>query len=110
MAGDWLGLERAARALLVAPVLRLADALARFDDLVLHRTVTGAARATRRLALVAERGGERRVFDTAVRGVAAGCAGLGRLARRPQTGLLHHYLAQAVAALAAAAVVLLLVR
>ncbi|MFD5318866.1 NADH-quinone oxidoreductase subunit L [Streptomyces sp. NPDC127098] len=107
---DWLGLERVARAVLVAPVVRLADALARFDDLVLHRAVTGAARATGRLALATERVGERRLFGAAVAGVAAGCAGLGRLARRPQTGLLHHYLAQAVAVLAAAAVVLLLVR
>lgn len=46
----------------------------------------------------------------AVRGVGGASRALGRLARRPQTGLLHQYYAQAVTVLAVFAVFLLLVR
>lgn len=80
----WLGLEAAAHAVVVRPVLALADVLARFDDGALH-------------------GG-------AVRGVATGARRLGQLARRPQTGQLHQYYAQVAAVLAAAVVLLLVVR
>jgi hypothetical protein len=48
-------------------------------------------------------------IDGLVRALARGFRGLGRLARRPQTGQLHHYYAQAVVALAALAVLLLVV-
>jgi NADH-quinone oxidoreductase subunit L len=40
--------------------------------------------------------------------IAAGARRLGRLARRPQTGVLHQYYAQLVVALAALALLLLL--
>ena len=105
----WLGLEAAADAVAVRPVLRLAQALARFDDRVLDRAVTRAAtlvgHGARRLAAV----DDRRV-DAAVGGVASRVRRLGSLARRPQTGQLHEYYLQAAAVLAAAVVLLVVVR
>ncbi|MEU8850097.1 proton-conducting transporter membrane subunit [Streptomyces sp. NPDC048564] len=134
-ASDWLRLENVATALLVRPVLRLADLLAAFDDRVLDRAVEGSARGSVRLAqwtnarverLVdgavegSARGSVRlaqwtnarveQLVDGAVEGVADGARSLGRLARRPQTGQLHQYLAQTVAAFTVLAVVLVLVR
>ncbi|WP_069758227.1 NADH-quinone oxidoreductase subunit L [Streptomyces sp. LUP47B] len=108
-ASDWLRLENAAHMLLVRPVLRLADALAAFDDRVLDRTVEGTAHGSVRLARWTNIQVERLV-DGAVEGVAGGARALGRWARRPQTGQLHQYLAQAVAAFTVLAVVLVLVR
>ncbi|WP_413810460.1 NADH-quinone oxidoreductase subunit L [Streptomyces sp. OE57] len=107
--GDWLGMEAAVLALLVRPVFRIARALAAFDDRVLDRGVDGAARGALRLARWTDRRTERRV-DGAVEGVASTARTLGRWARRPQTGQLHQYLAQAVAAFSVLAVVLVLVR
>lgn len=106
---DWLCLENAARTLLVAPVMRLADALAAFDDRVLDRAVEGTALGSVRLAQWTDAQAERLV-DGTVEGVAGGARALGRWARRPQTGQLHQYLAQAVAAFTVLAVVLVLVR
>lgn len=108
-ASDWLRLESAARALLVDPVMRLAGALAAFDDRVLDRAFEGTARSSVRLARWADARAEQLV-DGAVEGVAGGARALGRWARRPQTGQLHQYLAQAVAAFTVLAVVLVLVR
>ncbi|MFJ9030632.1 NADH-quinone oxidoreductase subunit L [Streptomyces sp. NPDC102274] len=108
-AADWLGLEAAARLLLVRPVIRLARALAAFDDRVLDRAVEGGARGVLRLARWTDRRAEGRV-DGAVEGVAAGARALGRWARMPQTGQLHQYLAQAVVAFTVLAVVLVLMR
>jgi hypothetical protein len=79
----WLRLEELARFLLVQPVLALARALAAFDDRVLDHAVDGIGRAAR---------------------------SLGRLARRPQTGQLHSYYAQAAVMLAVLALILVLVR
>ncbi|MEG3627696.1 proton-conducting transporter transmembrane domain-containing protein [Streptomyces poriticola] len=106
---DWLGLEAAARLLLVRPVLRLARALAAFDDRVPARAARGAARGAVTLARWTDRRPEFHL-DGAVAGVAHGARTLGRWARRPQTGQLHQYLAQAVAAFTVLAVVLVLVR
>jgi NADH-quinone oxidoreductase subunit L len=106
---DWLRLENAARTFLVRPVVRLADALAAFDDRVLDRAVEGTARGSVRLAQWTNAQAERLV-DGAVEGVAGGARALGRWARKPQTGQLHQYLAQAVAAFTVLAVVLVLVR
>ncbi|MGK9462130.1 NADH-quinone oxidoreductase subunit 5 family protein [Streptomyces sp. G6] len=106
---DWLRLENAARTFFVRPVLRLADALAVFDDRVLDRAVEGTARGSVRLAQWTNAQVERFV-DGTVGGVAGGARALGRWARRPQTGQLHQYLAQAVAAFTVLAVVLVLVR
>lgn len=106
---DWLFLERAAHALLVAPVMRLARAAATFDDRVLDRAVDGSATVTLRIARWTD-GVVERAVDGTVTAVAAGTRTLGSLARRPQTGQLHQYLAQAVAAFTVLAVVLVLVR
>ena len=121
----WLGLERAAHAVVVRPALSLAHALARFDDHVLDRGVSAVARAVPVLARAAARADEG-VLDAGVRAVAAagdaagrlaaraddrgvdrGVEGLaarvrraGELARAPQTGAVHQYLLQAVAVLA----------
>ncbi|MET9293095.1 proton-conducting transporter membrane subunit [Streptomyces sp. NPDC003077] len=105
----WLCLEEAARACLVRPVLRLAHALAAFDARVLTRGTEAAARGTSRVAWFAAQGPER-ALDGAVAGIAAGCRTLGHWARRPQTGQLHQYLAQAVAAVTLLAVVCTLAR
>ena len=108
---EWLYLERAGRHLVVRPVSALAAAAARFDDRVLDRGVGSLARATVGLARLLERRGEPAV-DGAVRGIADGARVLGRWARRPQTGQLHQYYAQAsvgFAALALLAVVVIVV-
>ncbi|THJ66446.1 NADH-quinone oxidoreductase subunit L [Arthrobacter echini] len=134
-AARWFGLERAAHVLVVAPVLSLARALARFDDHVvdrglLHgaalvartargaahvddthvdRAVTATSRGTSAAAVALERadtGG----IDAVVRAVGRGARRLGALARRPQTGQVHQYYAQAAVFLAAALILLLLVR
>jgi hypothetical protein len=93
----------------VRPVLVLARALARFDDHVLDRGVTAAARGTRAAAGLVERRGELSV-EAAVRAVAAGSRALGRLARRPQTGQVHQYYTQAAAVLAVLALLVIVVR
>ena len=54
--------------------------------------------------------GDDRWVDGAVEGVAAWLRGLGRLARRPQTGQLHQYYIQAVAVLAIGVLLLVTVR
>lgn len=106
---DWLHLERAAHVLLVAPTMRLARTAAAFDDRVLDRAVDAAASAAVRLAGWTD-GVVERAVDGTVTAVASGTRALGRWARRPQTGQLHQYLAQAVAAFTVLAVVLVLVR
>jgi len=106
---SWLGLEAAAHALVVRPVLRLAEGLARFDDRVLDRAVEATGRGTLRLARAAatvDDGG----IDRAVAGVALGARRLGALARRTQTGQLHQYYVQAAVVLGAVLVLLLTVR
>jgi len=136
---DWLLLERLAHAVAVRPVLALAQALAVFDDRVLHRAVlavphavlgtgtgSGPMRADDdddalassvraagpvRLGLAGlARVADERGIDAGVRAVASRTRALGALARRPQTGQLHTYLAQAAAVLALSAALLLLVR
>jgi NADH-quinone oxidoreductase subunit L len=106
---SWLGVERVAHAVVVRPVLALAQLLARFDDRVLDRSVTAVARATVGVARVLDRRGEGAV-DGTVRGIADGARTLGRVARRPQTGQVHQYYAQAAAALAVLALVVIVVR
>ena len=105
----WLGLETTVHAVLARPTMTLARALARVDDRVVDGAARGLAVATPALA---------RLIDRRVDGVVGGSVGaiaraarqLGRLARRPQTGLVHQYYAQAVTGLAALVVVVLLVR
>jgi NADH:ubiquinone oxidoreductase subunit 5 (subunit L)/multisubunit Na+/H+ antiporter MnhA subunit len=103
--GAWLWLEPAARAVLVRPVDALASLLARFDDRVLDGSVRAGAAVGTAFARVVDARVEWSV-DSAVRLVGRGFRALGRLARRPQTGQLHQYYAQAVVALAVLAVLL----
>ncbi|WP_030888439.1 NADH-quinone oxidoreductase subunit L [Streptomyces sp. NRRL F-5053] len=108
-AADWLGLERAAHLLLVRPVFGLARALAAFDD----RVVDGAVRQTGRCGLAVARLARRLDdggIDAAVRALAAGARRLGHWARRPQTGLLHQYYAQAAVGFAVLVLIALWVR
>jgi len=105
----WLELERIADLLVVRPTLALARQLARFDDRVLDRAVLGVATAGLTAGRFADRRGERSI-DGAVAAVAAGARRLGTLARRPQTGQLHQYYAQAAAALALLALAFALIR
>lgn len=108
-ARNWLNMESAAHAVAVRPVLALATALARFDDRVLHAAVLATVPATRRLAAGAARADDGGLHAGAVHRIATGTRYLGLLARRPQTGQLHHYYAQAAAVLALAVVLLLVV-
>ncbi|MFJ9716956.1 NADH-quinone oxidoreductase subunit L [Streptomyces sp. NPDC101213] len=134
-AHGWLYLERAARAIVVRPVLGLARALAAFDDRVVDGAVRQTARGGRAAARLARRldddvvdGAVRRTaggglaaarfagrldddgIDSAVRAIASGARSLGRWARRPQTGLLHQYYAQAAVGFAVLVLIILLVR
>ncbi len=107
--GRWLDLERAAVLLVARPVVALAGFLAAFDDQVLDRAVSGLARGGLALARSAARlddGG----IDEVVRAVAAGARRLGQLARRPQTGQVYAYYAQAAVAFAVLALILIFVR
>lgn len=105
----WLHLEAAARLLVVRPVFALAHAAARFDDHMLDAAVRGLGRGALAVARWSDRRPEKGL-DGAVSAVAAACRSLGRTARRPQTGQLHQYLAQAVAAFTVLAVVFVLVK
>ena len=131
----WLGLEHAAQTCVVRPGLALAQALARFDDRVVDRAVTGSAAAmvgaARRTAAFDDRWldgavegtartwtraaekaacGDDRWLDGAVEALARRMRLLGRLARRPQTGLLHQYYIQAVVVLAIGVLLLVTMR
>ncbi|MDN5791063.1 MAG: NADH-quinone oxidoreductase subunit L, partial [Micrococcales bacterium] len=106
-AAGWLGLERAAHRLVVDPTLALARGLDRLDRR-LDGVVTGAATATIGLAGIAERSD--RGVDTAVHRFAGWVRRLGRFARRPQTGQVHHYYLEAGALIAAGLLLLLTVR
>ncbi len=106
-ARDWLHLEPLTRALAVRPVLRLAESLARFDDLVLDAGVTRVSQAGLALGRLAARADA--AVDAGVAAFAAGTRRLGALARRPQTGQLHQYYLQSLAVLAAGALLLLVV-
>ncbi len=101
----WLGLEVAARAVIVAPTVRLARALAVFDDRAVDRAVEKLAAGTTNVARRAARVDDRDV-DGVVTAAASATRALGRLARRPQTGQLHDYYFQAAAMLAIGVVLL----
>lgn len=128
-------LERAVQAAVVRPVRGLARALAVFDDRVVDgavrqaargglavarlarrsddEVVDGAVRGTARASLAAARLAGRvddAGIDSAVRAVASGARSMGRWARRPQTGLLHQYYAQAAVGFAVLVLIILLVR
>jgi NADH:ubiquinone oxidoreductase subunit 5 (subunit L)/multisubunit Na+/H+ antiporter MnhA subunit len=105
----WLDLEQAAQLLFVRPTLRLSRGLARFDDRVLDRGVHSLATGSVTLARAAARLDDGGV-DGLVTVIAGGARRLGQWARRPQTGQLHTYYAQATAGFGLLAVVFVLVR
>ena len=101
---EWLGLERLAVRAVAAPTMALARMLSVFDERVVDGAVWAVAATGRAAARLADLRVESLVSG-AVRGVGAGVRALGRLARRPQTGQLHQYYAQAACALAVLALV-----
>ncbi|MBG0740420.1 NADH-quinone oxidoreductase subunit L [Paeniglutamicibacter antarcticus] len=107
--GNWLGLEHAASVLITRPAMSLAVSLARFDDRVLARSIDAAAV----LVLKAATGTDRRIehgIGAAVAGIASTFRQLARSARRPQTGLIHQYYAQAIIALTVLAALFVVLR
>ncbi len=131
----WLGLEQAAHLVVVRPVLAAAAALARFDDHGIDRVVTATAAAAVRaggraarfddgsvdgfvstISVVTVRAGERaarfddRSVDGGVEGLSRQVRRLGSLARTVQTGQVHQYYVLAVVFLAAAVLLVLIVR
>ncbi|WP_037359827.1 NADH-quinone oxidoreductase subunit 5 family protein [Amycolatopsis orientalis] len=103
---DWLRLERLAHRAFVVPADWLARSLARFDDRVVDGGVRAAAATGAALARLADLRVEVSI-EAVVRGVSGGAQALGRLARRPQTGQLHHYYAQAAIALGVLAILVI---
>jgi NADH:ubiquinone oxidoreductase subunit 5 (subunit L)/multisubunit Na+/H+ antiporter MnhA subunit len=106
-ASEWLYLERAVSVAVVRPVFAAARALARFDDRVVDGAVRAVARCGRSMAGLTGRRVEFRV-DGLVGGVGRAARWLAALARRPQTGQVHLYYAQAAVVLAVLVVVALL--
>lgn len=106
---NWLGLEKAANAVIVRPTMALAQFCARFDDRVIARGIDASGSGSVQFSLWVEARIERG-FEDAVRGVASNARKLAAAARRPQTGMVHQYYAQAIVILVAIAVVLVLVR
>ncbi len=104
--GSWAGLGTL---LSPRPALAVARVLAAVDDRVIDRAVVGVAVGARRLAGLLSRV-DGSVVDGGVRGLARAIRRAGAAARRPQTGLLHQYYAQAVAGLGLLFALLLLVR
>jgi NADH:ubiquinone oxidoreductase subunit 5 (subunit L)/multisubunit Na+/H+ antiporter MnhA subunit len=108
MGARWFGIERAVVVIIAVPTLRLAASLARTDDRLalaidhLARVLERTARFTRSL--------DERGPSAATARVGSAVAALGRLARRPQTGQVHHYYIGATVTVVAAAVLLLAVR
>ncbi|TMR93558.1 NADH-quinone oxidoreductase subunit L [Nonomuraea basaltis] len=105
----WLRLEQLAVVLVWNPLMALAKALARFDDGVIDGVVRAVPRAGMAIARLA-----RSPFEAGVDGVVGGAASivgrLGVMARKPQTGQVHTYLAQATVAVALLAIMIVLVR
>lgn len=104
----WLGLEAAAGRLVVRPTLGLARAVAAADDRVLDPAVglvaAGCLRAARTVRALDGRG-----VDGVVRAVAGGVRRAGNAAPATQSGQLHHYYLQAMAALGVVVIVLVTV-
>ncbi|WP_246080420.1 proton-conducting transporter transmembrane domain-containing protein [Modestobacter altitudinis] len=104
--GSWGGLGHL---LSPRPAIVLARAVATVDDRVIDRAVLGLAAAVRGLASLVSRA-DGSIVDGAVRGTARAFRRAGTAARRPQTGLLHQYYAQAAAGLGLLLVLLVTVR
>lgn len=105
----WLNLERLIMRGVVAPITGLARTLATIDD----RVVDGGVRRLTDWGLAVSRFSTARSevgVDGAVRAIGSGFRWLGDLARKPQTGQLHHYYAQSATAFAVMAIALVVVR
>lgn len=107
--GQWLYLERAAVVVVWRPLMLLARSLARWDDRVIDGAVRSVPRVGMAAAVLTKRWAEAGL-DGIVRGAASGAARLGSLARRPQTGQVHTYFAQAAVGFVLLAIVIALVR
>jgi NADH-quinone oxidoreductase subunit L len=105
---QWLHLEKVAERGVVRPVLALARALAAFDDRVVDEGVRAVAASGLRAAALTSRRVEVPV-DGVVNAVGRGARRLGTLARRPQTGQVHTYYAQAAVLLVVLTIVVVLV-
>lgn len=105
---DWLGLEVLAHRIVVRPTMALARTAARVDDDVIDRLVEGAATLARRTAGRGDTA-DARVVDGSVMALVTGARGLGRLARRPQTGQLYQYYVQVALGLVVLVVVVVAV-
>lgn len=105
----WLGLGPCTHRVIARPVLALAAALTRFDDVVLDGAVDATTAATIRTA-ARFRVLDARVIDRAVEDFARGARGLGARAPKIQTGQLHHYYVHAAIGLSAALLLVLIVR
>lgn len=108
-AGNWWGLEQAALILVARPTMAAARSAAWCEERMVDAAVSGIARGVMAVARGAARWGELGI-DGAVRGVGDAAARAGRWARRPQTGQLHQYYAQALVVLGAVVMLLLVVR
>jgi NADH-quinone oxidoreductase subunit L len=108
MLAGWLGMETVAVRGVARPVMTTSRALSTFDD----RVMDGMVRAVAAFATATARLTNLRVevsVDGAARALAGGARRLGALARRPQTGQVHQYYAQAAVAFALLALVLVVV-
>jgi NADH-quinone oxidoreductase subunit L len=105
----WLYLERLSITLVARPVVVLSKALARFDDRVVDGGVRAAAATGQFAAALTTRRLEVRV-DGLVNAMGRGARRLGDLARRPQTGQVHTYYAQAAVLFLVLALLVLVVR
>ncbi|WP_026413214.1 NADH-quinone oxidoreductase subunit L [Actinomadura oligospora] len=108
VAENWLYLGQAADRLVARPVLALANALAWFDDRVLDGAVRAVAAGGRAAATVTSRRVELPT-DGLVDGLGRAVRRLAALARRPQTGQVHTYYAQAAVLLVVLTLVVVLV-
>ncbi|TDP38619.1 NADH-quinone oxidoreductase subunit L [Nocardia ignorata] len=108
-AADWFGLEKAAHYAVVVPTLTVSRWLADFDDRVLNRGVYATATTTLAISHDLDQRVEK-PLDAAVRDTAAAARDVGRWARRPETGQVHQYYAQAVVGLLLLAVMVLTLR
>ncbi|WP_417233655.1 proton-conducting transporter membrane subunit [Arthrobacter sp.] len=106
-AGNWFGLERGAQAVFVRPMFASAALLSRLDRR-LEMVVLGSGRLLDRSATAS--GEVDGSVQRALRAVLAGVNGLGRLARRAQTGAVADYYAATVLVCVAALVLLIVVR
>lgn len=106
---DWLGLEKAATVVIVRPIMAFAQSCARFDDRVIAGGIEAAGPRVVQFSQWVEARIERGFMD-AVGGIAEGARKLAVSARRPQSGMIHQYYAQAIVVMVVFAAVFVLVR